>query len=45
VAQAQQGKFADAVNSYGEALKRDPAYEPARRNIEAARSRISSERP
>jgi cytochrome c-type biogenesis protein CcmH/NrfG len=39
VAQAQQGKFREAVGSYGEALKRDPANEAARRNLEAARSR------
>jgi Tfp pilus assembly protein PilF len=40
VAQAQQGKFAEAVGSYGEALKRDSAFEPARRNLDAARSRV-----
>jgi tetratricopeptide (TPR) repeat protein len=39
VAQAQQGKFAEAIGSYGEALKRDPAHEAARRNLEAARAR------
>lgn len=40
VAQAQQKRFAAAVNSYQEALKRNPKLEGARRNLEAARSRI-----
>lgn len=39
VAQAQQGEFADAANSYAEALKRDPSHEPSRRNLEAVRGR------
>jgi len=37
VAQARQGRFGAAMLSYSEALERNPRFEPARRNLEAAR--------
>jgi cytochrome c-type biogenesis protein CcmH/NrfG len=36
VAQARQGRFAEAVRSYSEALRREPGFEAARRNMAAA---------
>jgi Tfp pilus assembly protein PilF len=45
VAQARQGRFADAANSYSEALKRDPKHEPSRRNMESVRGKVNQESP
>jgi tetratricopeptide (TPR) repeat protein len=41
VALAQQRKYEDAIKSYEMALKIDPSHAGARRNLEAARSRLS----
>ena len=41
VALAQQRKYQDAIKSYEMALKIDPSHAGARRNLEAARSRLS----
>ena len=42
VALAQQRKYQDAIKSYEMALKIDPSHVGARRNLEAARSRLGS---
>ena len=42
VALAQQRKYEDAIKSYEMALKIDPSHAGARRNLEAARSRLGS---
>ncbi|MEI6036660.1 MAG: tetratricopeptide repeat protein [Planctomycetota bacterium] len=36
VAQARQGRYQDAIESYSAALKIDPAHEPSRRNLDEA---------
>ena len=42
VAQAEQGKYADAVGSYTAALKINPDHEPSRRNREAAERMVGT---
>ena len=44
VAQARQGRYQDAIESYSAALKIDPAHEPSRRNLDEA-NRLSGLSP